>query len=171
MSTFSDHLADADAATEAVRALAHATVRFDHQDEPPGPDGLRTEHPQDAYSVLGDVLAVVRSLSQVAQQIAAVHTRNAEQAQGQAGSGLEGQAHVRAVHTHVRDTLLELEHVHSHLNAAMNAAGRITWQPPVPATPTSGATRPLPPDATTTDPLAPYGTSRITLRTTDGPGL
>lgn len=171
MSTFNDHIADADRASEAVRALAHATIRFDHHDEPPGQNSPRTEHPQDAYWVLGDLLAIVRALSQVAQQIAAVHTRNAAQAQGESGSSRDGRDRVRVVHAHVRDALLHLEQVHTDLNAAMTAAASITWQPAALAIPELGTARALPPDATTTDPLAPYGTTRVTLRTTDGPSL
>jgi hypothetical protein len=130
MLTFSDHNADAPQAAEAVRALAHATIRFDHDDEPPGPDEGTVEHPEDTYWVLGNVLAIVRSLSQVVQQIGAAHTRNAGQAHTDAGSAAEGRGHVAAVHQAVLDAQLALERAHTSLDDAMNHSGKIAWHPP-----------------------------------------
>lgn len=127
MATYSDHIGDADQAYEAVRALAHATIRFDHDDEPAA---TRVEHPEDTYAILGDVLGIVRCLSQVVQQIGAAHDRHITLARTDDGSPIDGRRQVQAVHAHVRDALLHLENVHTELNAAMSASGRIAWQSP-----------------------------------------
>ncbi|MCF4123688.1 hypothetical protein L1785_22260 [Antribacter sp. KLBMP9083] len=127
MATYSDHFGAADAAYEAVRALAHATIRFDHDDEPAA---TRPEHPEDTYAVLGDVLGIVRCLSQVVQHIGAAHDRHADLARTDDGSAIEGRTQVQAVHAHVHEALLHFERVHTELNAAMSASGRIAWQPP-----------------------------------------
>lgn len=130
MLTFSDHNIDAPQAAEAVRALAHATIRFDHDDEPPGPDDRRPEHPEDTYWTFGNVLAIVRSLSQVIQQIDAAHTRNTNLAHTDDGSASEGRGYVTAVHQAVLDARLALERVHSSLDNAMSHSAKIAWHPP-----------------------------------------
>jgi hypothetical protein len=132
MPTFSDHNSDANEAHQAVRALAHATIRLDHDDEPLGPDGRTVEHPEDTYWILGNVLAVVRSLSQVVQQIGAAHTRNADLAHTDDGSAAEGRGHVTAVHQAALDAQLALERAHTSLDNAMSHSGKIAWHPPEP---------------------------------------
>jgi hypothetical protein len=128
--SYSDHNADAVDAAEAVRALAHATARFDHDDEPIDAAGHRPEHPEDTYWILGDVLSVVRSLSQVVQQIGAAHDRNRHLAHTDDGSAAEGSGHAQAVHAQVHDALLHLEHVHTSVETAMIHSGKIAWHPP-----------------------------------------
>ncbi|MFC5931930.1 hypothetical protein D6T64_02165 [Cryobacterium melibiosiphilum] len=56
MPTFPDPVAAADAASESMRALAHATRRIDD--------------PSQTYDVLGNLIATVRSLGQVLDQVA-----------------------------------------------------------------------------------------------------
>jgi len=155
MSTLNDHQSSADLAREALRALAHATVRFDRPDDDCGA-GPGPEHPQDTYWALGDVLAMVRSLSQVAQQIGAAHDRNADRA-CVGDDPASGRAAVANVHAGVRDALLALERAHESLNTAMSESSKITWLPP--ATPPQLAARPtlasLPP--TSAHPTGPRG--------------
>ncbi|MCF4123665.1 hypothetical protein L1785_22135 [Antribacter sp. KLBMP9083] len=146
MATYSDHIGDADEAYEAVRALAHARIRFDHGDEP---TATRPEHPEDAYAGLGGVLGIVRCLSQVAGQIGAAHDRHITLARTDDGSAIEGRAQVQAVHAHVHEALLHLSRVHTELNAATSASGRIAWQSPdAPAFSASGPVNLVGPGAT-----------------------
>lgn len=130
MLTFSDHNSDAPQAAEAVRALAHATIRLDHDDEPQGRDEHNVEHPEDTYRVFGNVLAIVRSLSQVVQQIGAAHDRNVGLAHTDDGSAEEGRAHVTVVHQAVLDAQLALERAHFSLDIAMSSSGKVAWYPP-----------------------------------------
>ncbi|SER53215.1 hypothetical protein SAMN05443377_10219 [Propionibacterium cyclohexanicum] len=62
MSTFENPTVDAAEASEALRGLAHAT--------------RACENPADTYTVLGDVLAGVRSLRHVLDQLATAHGTN-----------------------------------------------------------------------------------------------
>ncbi|WP_454857652.1 hypothetical protein [Promicromonospora soli] len=176
MLTFSNHNIDAPQAAEAVRALAHATIRFDHDDEPPGPDNSRPEHPKDTYWTLGNVLAIVRSLSQVIQQIDAAHTRNAGLARTDDGSAAEGREHVAAVHQAALDAQLALERVHSSLDDAMSHSARIAWHPPESLAFTAEtATIAAEPGATAAEvrdmatDLSDHGT--LARRSAQGPGL
>ena len=54
-------------ASEAVRALAHATTKFG-------------DNPADTFDVLGDVLRITALASEVLQNIAEVHVRHAARA-------------------------------------------------------------------------------------------
>ena len=78
MPTFYDPGADAGEASEALRGLAHATRTI--------------EHPQDMYSVLGDLLSGVRSLRQVLDQLASAHASNRELAFDDYGDHASGSA-------------------------------------------------------------------------------
>ncbi|MGB3376134.1 MAG: hypothetical protein WBA87_13470, partial [Microbacterium sp.] len=59
MPTFDNPVEDAMEASAALRGLAHATRTFDN--------------PAETYPVLGELLAGVRSLRQVLDQLAAAH--------------------------------------------------------------------------------------------------
>lgn len=166
MPTFHDALADSAEAYDAARALAHATMRFRHDSDPAGPDGETAEHPEDAYVVLGNVMGIIRSLTQVIEQIGAVHIRHTDSARADDGSVVNGRNDVRAVRHHVYDATRYLEHAHATLNTACNAAGRIAWHLPEPGpkAPPSVDRRP----ATRTD-ETPRPADRPT--DTDGPAL
>ena len=62
MPTFYDPATDAEEAAQALRGLAHASCDF--------------AHPEDAYGVIGELLAGVRSLQQSIEQIAQQHNRH-----------------------------------------------------------------------------------------------
>lgn len=64
MPTFDDPLADGEEARQALRALAHATRSF--------------AIPAHTYEVIGELLGGLRSLEQVLQQVASVHTAHEE---------------------------------------------------------------------------------------------
>ena len=100
MPTFYDPVADASEAADAMRGLAHASRNF--------------EHPQDMYGVLGDLLANIRSLRQVLDQLATAHASTRSRAFDDHGNHQTG----------ARDAL-----------AGASAAARIAWHAESPAEP------------------------------------
>jgi hypothetical protein len=126
MPTFHDPVRDAEEAAEALRGLAHATRAFDDLG--------------DTYWVQGNVLASVRRLSQVLQQLAEAHRRHQDLARTDAGSAAEGMGHAQVAHAHLREAVVRLDAVHTSLDLAMNRSGQIAWSPPeqpsAPAAPT-----------------------------------
>jgi|GEM_PF-4324525 len=115
MPTFHNPTADAAEASEALRGLAHATRVF--------------EDPADTYAVLGDVLAGVRSLRQVLDQLATVHVRNQVRAYDDAGNQGAGASHALTAAADLRQAAALLDGVHDQVDAAMGASGRIAWRP------------------------------------------
>lgn len=115
MPTFQNPTADAAEASEALRGLAHATRMF--------------EDPADTYAVLGDLLAGVRSLRQVLDQLASAHVRNQVRAYDDAGNQGAGASHALAAAADLRQAVALLDRVHDQVDAAMGFSGRIAWRP------------------------------------------
>jgi predicted RNA-binding Zn ribbon-like protein len=95
MSTFDDPLADAAEASASLLGLAHATRTFSDS--------------ADTYQVIGDLLAGVRSLRQVLDQLANTHITHRALAHDDAGNQLAG-AHAAlaaADELHQAGTLLD----------------------------------------------------------------
>lgn len=115
MPTFQNPTTDAAEASEALRGLAHASRSF--------------EDPADTYAVLGDLLAGVRSLHQVLNQLATAHTANRVRAHDDAGDQTAGATHALAVTTELQQAAALLDGVHDRVDAAMAASGRIAWHP------------------------------------------
>ncbi|WP_313540042.1 hypothetical protein [Leifsonia aquatica] len=115
MPTFDDPLADAAEASAALRGLAHATRAFDK--------------PAETYPVIGDLLAGVRSLRQVIDQLADAHTRNESRAHGDHGDPVEGADSAAAAAGELHQASSLLDRVASHLDAASQHSGRIAWHP------------------------------------------
>lgn len=124
MPTFQNPTADAAEASEALRGLAHATRVF--------------EDPADTYAVLGDVLAEVRSLRQVLDQLATVHVSNQVRAYDDAGNQGAGASHALAAAADLRQAAALLDGVHDQVDATMGVSGRIAWRP-APSDPTPPA--------------------------------
>ena len=120
MPTFQDPTADAAEASEALRGLAHATRVI--------------EEPADTYTVLGDLLAGVRSLRQVLDQLATVYVRNQVRAYDDAGNQGAGASHALTAAADLRQAAALLDEVHDQVDAAMGVSGRIAWRP-APSTP------------------------------------
>lgn len=120
MPTFQNPTADAAEASEALRGLAHATRVI--------------EEPADTYAVLGDLLAGVRSLRQVLDQLATVHVRNQVRAYDDAGNQGAGASHALAAAADLRQAAALLDGVHDQVDTAMGVSGRIAWRP-APSTP------------------------------------
>ncbi len=115
MPTFQNPTADAAEASEALRGLAHATRVFDD--------------PADTYAVLGDLLAGVRSLRQVLDQLASVHVSNQVRAYDDAGNQGAGASHALSAAADLRQAAALLNGVHDQVDAAMGVSGRIAWRP------------------------------------------
>ena len=113
MPTFYDPGADAGEASEALRGLAHATRTIDH--------------PQDMYSVLGDLLSGVRSLRQVLDQLSTAHASNRDLAFDDYGDHASGSADALAAADELHQTATLIDQAEDRLNVAMSAAGRIAW--------------------------------------------
>lgn len=120
MPTFQNPTADAAEASEALRGLAHATRLI--------------EEPADTYAVLGDLLAGVRSLRQVLDQLATVHVSNQVRAYDDSGNQGAGAGHALAAAADLRQAAALLDGVHDQVDAAMGVSGRIAWRP-APSTP------------------------------------
>lgn len=123
MPTFYDPVADAGEASQALRGLAHASRSF--------------EHPEDAYGVIGDLLAGVRSLQQSIEQIAHRHRRHEGRAFDDAGDQAAGIRDAQVTADQLFSAASALDAVEERLNAASQTAGRIAWHPA--PTPTVGA--------------------------------
>lgn len=115
MPTFQNPTADAAEASEALRGLAHATRVF--------------EDPADTYAVLGDLLAGVRSLRQVLDQLATTHVTNRVRAYDDAGDQSSGVTYALAATAELQQAATLLDGGHDRVNAAMAASGRIAWHP------------------------------------------
>jgi hypothetical protein len=118
MPTFDDPLRDAAEASAALRGLAHATRTLGD--------------PADTYLVLGDVLAGVRSLRQVLDQLADVHVAAHDRAFTDEGDPLMGRAFAYAAADMLHDAGTLLDTVESRLDAASAHSGHIAWHPDAP---------------------------------------
>lgn len=116
MPTYHDPLADAAEASEALRALAHASRVFDN--------------PADTYSVLGDLLSGVRSLRQVLDQLGSAHLAHRGRAHDDDGDHAIGAAEALAAADDLHHAGTLLDGVEERVNTAMTHSGRIAWHAP-----------------------------------------
>lgn len=114
MPTFDNPVEDAMEASAALRGLAHATRTFDN--------------PAETYPVLGELLAGVRSLRQVLDQLAAAHINARFRAHTDAGSQPAGATAALAAADELHQAGTLLDTVHERVDAAMSQSGRIAWQ-------------------------------------------
>ncbi len=115
MPTFEDPVHDAREASEALRGLAHATRSF--------------EDPADAYDVIGDLLAGMRSVRQVLDQLADTHLLHRGRATDDSGDRDAGAADVLAAADFLHEAGGLMEQTVWVLDQAAQHASRITWQP------------------------------------------
>ncbi|MFV0433850.1 MAG: hypothetical protein ACK5LO_07730 [Leucobacter sp.] len=114
MPTFENPIADAEESSEAVRGLAHAT---------------RAMNPADTYPVLGDLIALTRSLQQVTEQLATVHETSKDRALDDDGNRLVGERAALSAWMELRQAAGLLSQAERHIDAALSHSGRIAWQP------------------------------------------
>lgn len=115
MPTFHDPLTDAAEASEALRGLAHASRVFDN--------------PADTYTVFGDLVAGVRSLRQVLDQLATTHLTHRDRAHDDDGDHLAGAQSALAAADELHQAGTLLDQVHDRLDATLSHSGRIAWHP------------------------------------------
>lgn len=115
MPTFDNPVEDAMEASAALRGLAHATRTFDN--------------PAETYPVLGELLAGVRSLRQVLDQLATAHINGRSRAHNDAGSQPAGATAALAAADELHQAGTLLDAVHDRVDAAMSHSGRIAWHP------------------------------------------
>lgn len=127
MPTFDNPVEDAMEASAALRGLAHATRTFDN--------------PAETYPVLGELLAGVRSLRQVLDQLAAAHIEARSRAHTDAGSQPAGATAALAAADELHQAGTLLDTVYDRVDAAMSQSGRIAWHPAPEPLDTTGATR------------------------------
>lgn len=127
MPTFDQPVEDAMGASAALRGLAHATRTIDN--------------PAETYPVLGELLAGVRSLRQVLDQLAAAHIEARSRAHTDAGSQPAGATAALAAADELHQAGTLLDTVHERVDAAMSQSGRIAWHTAPEPLDASGATR------------------------------
>ena len=115
MPTFEDPRADATEASAALLGLAHATRTF--------------SDPADTYQVIGDLLAGVRSLRQVLDQLANAHIAHRPRAHDDNGNQVAGASSVLAAAAELHQAATLLDTVQWRLDAASQHSGRIAWHP------------------------------------------
>ena len=115
MPTFHDPLADAAEASEALRGLAHASRVFDD--------------PADTYTVFGDLVAGVRSMHQVLDQLASTHLNARDRAFDDDGNLAAGAASALAAADELHQAGTLLDQAYDRLDAAFSHSGRIAWHP------------------------------------------
>lgn len=113
MPTFHDPTADAADAADALRGLAHASRVFNQ--------------PADTYPVFGELLAGVRSLRQVLDQLASAHITHRDRAHDDDGNHRVGAQSALAAADELHQAGTLLDHVASRLDAAFSHSGRIAW--------------------------------------------
>lgn len=118
MPTFDNPVFDADEAAEALRGLAHASRVFDQ--------------PGDTYRVIGALTAVLGSLQQSLDQVAAWHTRNLDFAADDGGDRLAGRSDAESAALSLRVAAECVREANRSLNAAHSCNGRIAWQHDIP---------------------------------------
>ncbi len=124
MPTFHNPLADAAEASEALRGLAHASRAFDN--------------PGDTYTVFGELVAGVRSLRQVLDQLAESHLTHRDRARRDDGDPLAGAQVAVAAADELHQAATLLDQAYDRLDAAFSHSGRIAWHPQTAAVSQSG---------------------------------
>lgn len=115
MPTFHDPLADAAEASEALRGLAHASRVLDN--------------PADTYTVFGDLVAGMRSLRQVLDQLATTHLAHRDRAHDDNGDHTAGAQDASAAADELHQAGTLLDQAYDRLDAAFSHSGRIAWHP------------------------------------------
>ena len=115
MPTYENPVTDAAEAYEALRGLAHATRSWDE--------------PAETYRVIGEVVAGIRCLGQVLDQLAGVHLRHQDQVSTDDGDRAAGAVAALSAADGFHQAAVLLDQAHDHLNAAFVQSGKIVWHP------------------------------------------
>lgn len=115
MPTFSDAVADASEASEALRALAYSSLTFDQ--------------PAQMFGVIGDLLSGIRSLRQSLDQLSSVHAAKQSHAFDDYGDHAVGLREAVRAAGELHEAAMLIDQAENRLSIAMIAAGRIAWHP------------------------------------------
>lgn len=115
MPTFNDPTADAEEARQALRGLAHATIRIDD------PDKL--------YGIVGELLGAARSLEQSLIQLGGASLTYQGRAAHDDGDRNLGAADAWAAADALRQAAGHVSAAESALDQASGHLGRIAWRP------------------------------------------
>lgn len=115
MPTYENPVTDAAEAYEALRGLAHATRSWDE--------------PADTYRVIGEVVAGIRCLGQVLDQLADVHLRHRYEVSTDEGDRTAGAVAALAAANGFHQAAVLLDQAHDQLSAAFTQSGKIVWHP------------------------------------------
>ena len=115
MPTFDDPAAGAAEAAEALRGLAHAT--------------RTVADPADMYPVIGELLSGLRSLRQVAGQLAAAHTGHRHRAFDDSGDHTAGTEAAAGAAAELIAAAALLDRAHDRMNTAFTHTGTVAWHP------------------------------------------
>lgn len=127
-------------ASEAMRALAHATLKFG-------------DRPGDTYDVLGDLLAITSSLTSTLEHLASAHAKFADRAvDDETRSAQQGSSYARSAALRLRKASWDVGATHQLLDAALTYANRVVWplpeQTPLQQTPRTASPAPVRPAPT-----------------------
>lgn len=104
-------------ASEAVRALAHATTKFG-------------DNPADTFDVLGDVLRITALASEILQNIAEVHVQHAARAiDDDLHDAASGRAMAESTARYLRKASRDVAAAYTSTDRALSTTSRIIWRP------------------------------------------
>lgn len=117
MPNFDQPVTSAREASEAVRALAHATAKFG-------------DNPTDTFDVLGDVLRITALAAEILQNLAAVHVRHAARAvDDDRRDAASGRAMAEATARHLLKASRDVAAAYASTDLALSTTSRIIWRP------------------------------------------
>ena len=115
MPTYENPVTDAAEAYEALRGLAYATRSW--------------EEPADTYRVISEVVAGIRCLGQVLDQLAGVHLRHQDGVSTDDGDRTAGAAAALSAADGFHQAAVLLDRAHDQLSTAFVQSGKIVWHP------------------------------------------
>ena len=143
MANYDQPVTAAHDAAEAVRALAHATLKF-------GDDAA------DTFDVVGQMLAITSSLASALEHLANAHDRFSDRAiDDTTRSHDEGQKYARSAAIRLRAAARDIGNTYRLIDTATAYSARIIWEPPTRAT----------------EPMAPALRSRVEPVRAQGAGI
>ena len=117
MPNYDQPVTSAREASEAVRALAHATTKFGN-------------NPADAFDVLGDVLRITALAAKILQKLAQVHVEHSARAiDGDLRDAASGRAMAESTARHLRRASRDIAAAYTSTDRALSTTSRIIWRP------------------------------------------
>ena len=133
MPNYDQPVTSAREASEAVRALAHASAKFG-------------DHPGDTFDVMGDMLMITSAVVTIFQNLARVHDQNADHAviDDEPHDAYAGRAHAQAAARYLRQAARGVADSYTSADYALATTSHLIWQPNQPARAPRSSVRPVP---------------------------